>query len=267
MVSIPFTWNLPQVRRYLEAGAPSWDVAMVGGPAVKLMPEYLAGVPNVIIGEDCPGVLQRVNPFATRTTTGCIRKCQFCGIGTGKIEGKFQELPDWPDLPIVCDNNLLASSEAHFDKVMDRLEHHRGVDFNQGLDARLLTPYHAERFARLNRPHIRLALDHERDAGEWDDAFDALVRAECPKSWISSYALIGFDSGPEEAWRRCGFIEDHKIKAYPMWFHGLDCLKWNTITTDQVALGWSKKARTDLMGWFYQHRGTAESRKEITHAI
>jgi hypothetical protein len=253
-VSVPFTWNLPQIRSYLKMGAPSWDMAMVGGPAVKLMPGYLGDLPNTLEGDACDGVLQRVNLEATRTTTGCIRRCKFCGIGTGKIEGKFEELPDWPDLPLICDNNLLASSGAHFDKVMDRLEAHRGVDFNQGLDARLLDTYHAKRFARLKSPKIRLALDNIQDQLLWEGAVDLLLLGGVKRSWISSYALVGFDSDPGEAWHRCGFIEAQKIKAYPMWFHSLDALRPNLVTEEQKAWGWTDRERKKLMQWFYQHR-------------
>lgn len=32
-VSIPFTWNLPEVRHDIEQGGLLWDNVMVGGPA------------------------------------------------------------------------------------------------------------------------------------------------------------------------------------------------------------------------------------------
>lgn len=86
-MSIPFTWNLLGVREFLRHPNMFWDMATVGGPAVELMPEVLAGMDWVTIGHGMPGVLQRVNPQATRTTEGCNRTCGFCGVGTGKIEG------------------------------------------------------------------------------------------------------------------------------------------------------------------------------------
>jgi hypothetical protein len=134
-VSVPFTWNLPELRQFLMQKSAWWEHATVGGPAIALMTNYLDGIQNVeSTTEEDYSVLQFVNPMATRTTTGCVRSCKFCGVGCGKIEpGGFQELFDWPDLPIICDNNLLAASTQHFDRVMDRLEKHTGVDFNQGL--------------------------------------------------------------------------------------------------------------------------------------
>lgn len=255
--SIPFTWDLPGMFARLARADMMWDRAVVGGPAVKLMPGYFAALSHVSEGQDMPGVLQRANPFATRTTTGCPNRCGFCGIGRGLIEGGgLVELEDWPDLPILCDNNLLASSPEHFDRVMDRLEAHGWCDFNQGLDARLLTDHHAERMARVGKPVVRLALDHLRHADAWEDAFRKLMAAKVPKSRIRSYAIIGFDSAPGEAWERCAWIEAHGVKALPMWFHALDQLERNVVTARQEALGWHDIERRNIMQWYYQHKAT-----------
>lgn len=185
-VSVPFTWDLPLVRRVVARH----PAAVVGGPAVDLMPDFFADMPHVRVGREMPGILQRVNPLATRTTTGCVRRCGFCGIGQGLIEpGGLRELEDWPDLPILVDNNLLAASQEHFDRVMDRLETTWGWgDFTQGVDSRLLTEHHAERFARLRnrRTRIRLALDSMAYADGWERAFGLLRRAGVPKSYIKS---------------------------------------------------------------------------------
>ena len=77
-VSVPFTWNLPELRAFLSQRSAAWTQAFVGGPAVDLMPDFLADLTNVkpMPGEKMPNVLQRVNPMATRTTEGCIRSCQ-----------------------------------------------------------------------------------------------------------------------------------------------------------------------------------------------
>lgn len=196
-ISIPFTWNLPAVRKNILLGNLFDSKPIVGGPAVKLMPEYLADVAE--IGGDMPGVLQRVNPLATKTTTGCINECDFCAVPI--IEGCFKELDDWPDLPIICDNNLLAASRAHFNKVIDRLKHHRNVDFNQGLDSRILNNFHASRLAELNGI-FRLAWDDIRSENSVIDAISLLMRAGIPKSRIRCYVLIGFNDTPQDAMYR-----------------------------------------------------------------
>jgi hypothetical protein len=141
--------------------------------------------------------LQRHNPDATFTSRGCIRKCPFCAVPT--IEGDLRELDDWVPRPVVCDNNLLACSRAHFDRVIDRLKPLSGVDFNQGLDARLLTPYHAERIADLDMRFVRLAWDDVRMESEFMRAWKILRAVGIPKRTISVYVLIGFRDTPEDA--------------------------------------------------------------------
>lgn len=257
MVSIPFTWNLPGVYAKLSQASFLWEDAIVGGPAVDLMPDYFMALPWVTVGHEMPGILQRVNPMATRTTTGCPNKCGFCAIGIGKVEpGGFRELEDWPDLPVICDNNLLAASLQHFDKVIDRLIKWGWADFNQGLDARLLTGHHAKRLAEIKKPTVRLALDHPGLMDAWGEAYDLLRGAGIAKSNIHSYAIIGFNSDPLEAWSRCQWIESHGIKAFPMWYHSLNQMKYNSVTPEQASLGWNKREYNRIMGYYYQHRGS-----------
>lgn len=255
-ISVPFTWTLPSVRAFLSRPV-LWRKVRIGGPAVDLMPGYLAGLPGVTIGGDMPGVLQRVNPQATRSTLGCVNHCGFCAIGTGKVEsGGFRELTDWPDLPVLCDNNLLAASPEHLDRVFDRLERWGWCDFNQGLDVRLLNEYHAERIARIPGSISRLAMDSMSLAPAWERAFRMLHDRGVAKARISAYVLIGFKTGPEEAWTRLTWLEKTiGIDPCPMWFHPLDALTYNGITAEQRALGWNEEEQRAVMGFFYKHRG------------
>lgn len=256
-ISIPFTWELPRVRNFLSQRSFLWDISEVGGPAIKLIPGFFDGLDYVTEADkDEPGVLQRVNPLATRTTLGCVNSCSFCAVGSRKIEGmKYRELDEWPDLPIIADNNLLAANYYHFDRVIDRLIVHGWADFNQGIDSRLLSEYHATRFAQIKRPTIRLAIDHMDLRDEWSMAFYRLISAGVKKRNISSYCLIGFDSDPQESWQRCEWVESHGVKAYPMWFHALDQLEKNIVTSVQQKAGWTDEKRKSIMGHYYKHRG------------
>lgn len=251
-VSIPFTWNLPQVFKRLRNADIEFDSAVVGGPAVVLMPDYFKELAYVKTGGGCIGAMQLVNNRATKTTTGCPNKCGFCAVP--KIEGYFRELEDWPDRPIICDNNLLAASIGHFDKIIDRLKKHDRPDFNQGLDARLLNIHHSKRLTELKRPIIRLALDNIKWTEDWLSAFGLLRCAGIALRSICSYALIGFDSDPGEAWARCQWIESYGVKAFPQWFHELDAMKANQVTERQRLLGWNDYERRRIMQWYYQHK-------------
>jgi hypothetical protein len=256
------TWHLPMALKY--ANAMRHRRVRIGGPAVELaktkLPGFFLGC-HAELGGDYPGMLQRFNPLATRTSVGCIRKCGFCSVplveGQRTLEefGKRQvALPDWPDLPVIADNNLLASGIAHFDKVCDRLEKHDWCDFNQGTDARIINQHHAERFARLKNPMIRLALDSMSYVDAWDRAVDHLFKAGVKKRSIRTYALIAWKTSPDESWKVCEYIEKRGIKPLPMWFHDLDALERNIVTERQAQLGWNDYERRRLMQWFYKHK-------------
>lgn len=253
-MSVPFTWLLPKAKRFIESFPGVW---IVGGPAVQLMPDYLAGVAQV--GREYPGVLQRVNPMATRTTVGCPNRCIFCGIR--RISGnQFRELDDWPDLPIVCDDNLMAASREHFEKVCFRLQQHGWCDFNQGLDCRLLTPWHALRIQRIGKPIVRMALDDDETKDRWATAMDYLLTAGIPKSRIRSYVLIGRGT-PENDWKRCGYVESFGVKALPMWYHSLRGMYYGEILPCQQTNGWSKDEQRRIMRYYYQHSGRERQRQ------
>ena len=261
-LSIPFTWLLPKAQRIINQRDAFIDRWIVGGPAVRLMPEFLRGASSHTDEHECTnnGILQRVNPDATRTTLGCPNKCGFCGIGKGLLEGgTFHELSDWPNRPTLIDSNLLAASRRHFDRVIDRLIALGTADFNQGLDARLLTPYHAKRIAEIPKVIVRLALDSDGYREPWADAVATLLAAGIPKSRIRSYVLCGFRGTPESDRERCEFVESVGVKALPMWYHPLDAMEHNGVTVAQKEMGWTKRKQRELMTWFYWHR-TLEAR-------
>lgn len=203
---------------------------------MQLMPRYLMGVADDVGGEMYPLPLTRHNPDATFTSRGCIRRCKFCAVP--KIEGELRELPDWIPAPIVCDNNLLATSMKHFDLVIDRLKPFKFVDFNQGLDARLLTAHHIERLQELQLPRLRFAFDHMSVEAKVMDALDRVLAAGFARRRLSCYVMFGFDDTPEDAMYRAEAIKARGIKPFLQRFQpieGEECL-----TKDSwVGPGWT----------------------------
>jgi hypothetical protein len=240
-LSIPFTWNLPEAyQRAVWLGAMGQRV-IAGGPAVNLMPDYLADVAEV--GTTWPDALELHNPLATFTSRGCVRRCSFCAVW--RTEGELRELDDWPIRPIVCDNNLLACSRAHFDRVIDRLKPVKGIDFNQGLDARLLTGYHAGRLAELDC-RVRLAFDHVRTEAQFLTAWEMVRKAGIAKRSISVYVLIGYDDTPEDALYRLRLV--HSLGSYtsPMRYNPLDSL----VRDSYVGPNWTDRELTRFMRYW-----------------
>ncbi len=157
-LSVPFTWLLPEAAQF----AAYHEGTVVGGPAVRLMPEWIGQYAQVDLG-DREGVLQLHNPQATRTSLGCRNACPFCGVR--RIEGEYRELAHWKTNPIVIDSNILQATDVHFDRVMDRLEGVSAVDFNQGLDATLFPGQRAERILSLKLRQLRFSWDSADE--EW----------------------------------------------------------------------------------------------------
>jgi len=250
-ISVPFTWLLPRAQAWIDGHWPKIDRWVVGGPAVELMPDYLTGA---TVRSDCPGVLQRVNPLATRTSVGCPRQCAFCAVGQGRIEPEFRELADWPVGRIVMDNNLLATSWSHFARVIDRLKTEPWCDL-QGIDPGLVSDGRARLLAELRRPTLRLGLDREEDVGVWCRAIERLRKAGLPKRAIRTYVLIGYGDNPREAWRRCETVAALGYLASPLWYHPLDAMRRDPISEGQRLAGWDTSQRKGIMQWYYKHRG------------
>ena len=189
------------------------------------------------------------NPNATFTSRGCIRNCSFCLVP--KLEGGLVELDDWEVKPIICDNNLLATSQAHFDEVINRLLENRisGIDFNQGLDARILTDHHAARFAELPKDTIiRLAWDNIKTEKLYLEAFEKLIKARIKPQQIRTYVLIGYNDTPEDARYRLEKVRELGALPNPMRYQPLDALKRNSY----VGENWTERLLKDYMRYYSQ---------------
>ncbi len=241
-VSVPFTWNLPKAYSECVWWKQQGYKVRAGGCAVSLIPDYLTGVAE--IGGEVDA-LPHHNPEATFTTRGCIRHCSFCAVPI--IEGDFRELDSWIPKRIVCDNNLLASSRKHFDRVIDSLKHISGVDFNQGLDIRLLNDHHLERLKELDKPKLRFAWDDIKEETVVIDTLNKVVNAGFAKSRITVFVLIGNSDTPEDALYRLVTIRDIlRVMPFPMRFQPLYALKYN----EYVAPGWTDKELKRMMRYW-----------------
>ena len=246
-ISSVFSWNLQKTYMRCVFYKSAGYKVRVGGQNVVMNPSMFKEFDTS--GE--VDALKYHNPDAVFTSSGCIRNCSFCLVP--KLEGSLRELDDWEVKPIICDNNLLACSQAHFDKVIDRLLEKRltGIDFNQGLDARILTDHHAQRFAELpNDTIIRLAWDNIDTERLYMSAFNRLIDAGIRRNQIRTYVLIGYKDTPEDALYRLEKIRELGALPNPMRYQPLDAQRKNSY----VGENWTNELLVSYMRYWSNMR-------------
>lgn len=168
--------------------------------------------------------------FASR---GCIRKCHFCSVPVLEPEYKPKNSIKYLIYPehkkvILWDNNILASPyrEDIFSEIEDLFLE---VDFNQGLDARLITEDIALRLRRLKLPLLRLAYDSNQIRKPLEKAIKLLKSVGFNGRRILVYCLHNtkYDT-PEDFLNRIKDIVDWGVVAYPMRYQPLEPKPKNT---------------------------------------
>jgi len=195
--------------------------------------------------------------YFTRISIGCIRKCKFCAVPilepnfgflqniteqVQEINSKFGEKKDL----IVLDNNILAlqniveviceiedlgfKRNAKFGRKL------RFVDFNQGIDARLITPEIAEKLGNINIRPIRLAFDNMAIEKYYRNAIKLLVDQDF--KYFTTYVMFNFHDTPKEFYKRLRInIDlskkyDVKITSFPMRFVPINDIQRHFISDD-----------------------------------
>jgi len=148
-------------------------------------------------------------------TRGCTNHCPFCAVP--RLEPGYvhfiplekQVNPNKRDL-LLLDNNVLASSE--FPRIVEEIKRygfHKGakfegrlryVDFNQGIDARLLTEEKMRLLSKIAIKPLRIAFDNIKFKSLYIDKI-RLARKYGIKQ-LSNYILFNYDDTPEDLYER-----------------------------------------------------------------
>lgn len=158
-------------------------------------------------------------------TRGCIRNCPWCIVP--RKEGTIRPAATWREIKrsdsreiVFLDNNVLAS-----DFGLAQIEEMGGepvwVDFNQGLDARLITPDTARLLARLRWIRfVRMSCDTAEMLPAIEQATAYLKEAGVAKSRLWSYMLV---QDVSEAHQRALALWDMGVTPFAQPYRDYDC--------------------------------------------
>ena len=159
---------------------------------------------------------------------GCVRKCAFCGVP--KLEGPQREMPPLSELVngiaeahgvkkdlVLMDNNITAS--ARYKEVIAEIRDlgfeagakltrpgsrpvKRRVDFNQGVDARILakSPMYLREMRKVCISPLRIAFDHTGMRKVYEIAIRMAADNEITS--LSNYMLYNFMDTPGDLYER-----------------------------------------------------------------
>ncbi len=120
----------------------------------------------------------------------------------------------------------------------------RIVDFNQGIDGRLITPENMQTLARINIRPVRIAFDSWKEHRIYERAVRAAAAAGLTD--LSNYMLYNFEEEPVDLYRRMKLSVELcdelgvTIYSFPMKYHPIDDPKWFR-NRDFIGKKWSKK--------------------------
>ena len=190
-------------------------------PVEELVPDY--------------GILDQINyrypvhdAYFGYASRGCVRKCAFCGVP--KLEGAQREMPPLTSLVngvdkahgskkdlVLMDNNVTAS--ARYKEVIAEIQDlgftpgaklerngkppvKRRVDFNQGVDARILakSPMFLREMATICISPLRIAFDHLGLRKVYETSIR--MAADNGITSLSNYMLYNFMDTPGDLFER-----------------------------------------------------------------
>jgi hypothetical protein len=149
------------------------------------------------------------------------------------IDARFKKLILW-------DNNFFGT--PNWREILEEIrELGVTVDFNQGLDARLVSEEVAERLQGVKVRPIRMAYDSFSKGMRraMERAIYLLSEAGFRRRKMVVYVLYNFTDSPEDFFLRIRDLLNWGVSAYPMRYEPLDSLEKNTYVASQY--GWTPR--------------------------
>ena len=191
-------YNYPIYADEIQKGGSGYCISLVDGKEVY----------DKSKDKDLPYEIEHIYPdysiYPTLTkdtaygflTRGCPRGCDFCHVEAkeGRRSYKVADLSEfWRGQRniVLCDPNILACKE--WEQLLQQLiDSGASVDFNQGLDIRLMTPKKAEMIARIKTKAIHFAWDRYEDKELIEPKFrEFRAASKIPHHNLQVYVLCG----------------------------------------------------------------------------
>ena len=167
-------------------------------------------------------------------TRGCPRGCEFCHVknkegGSSVVVADLREFWDGQKNIVLCDPNLLACNDWE-NLLLQLIDSKASVDFNQGLDIRLMTEKKAEMIKKIKTKSIHFAWDSYSDKDMVVSKFKMFKEIS---GWnyrkMSVYVLVNFDTTIDQDLDRIYTLRDLGYNPYVMIYN-----KSNTNPKDTV---------------------------------
>lgn len=153
-------------------------------------------------------------------TRGCPNCCPWCVVPIK--EGKIIPYMDVDEIAVdgrhnlvLMDNNILAAGDYAVEQLNKIIERGYRVDFNQALDARLVTDDFARLLAKvkwLDKNRIRFGCDTHKQIDDCEQAIELLEHYGF-HGQIFLYTMIGGKNDLEECYRRINHWRQRMLQA------------------------------------------------------
>lgn len=277
-ISAIFTFEITHVKKLVRMFSKKGRVR-VGGISPTLMPEAYAGEPceiskgKMLEAEEYPldySLLGFEPEYSmAKITDGCIRHCGFCAVH--RLEPEYIERPRWKEDILATTKHVVFSDNNYTARPIDKMREdaeyfswlvkntkNKTIDFNQAIDARLITPEMAKVLGGMPIVPMRFAYDGPQEKGHIQRAITLM--AENGKKQFLVYMLYNFTDEIVDAYRRIreltflGIELGVSVSTFPMRYQPFDVIDENR---EYLGKKWTVQARKNFMTAlnYYSGRG------------